>query len=210
MLSRSSSFTSTSESLNENLKPTIHLVRHHESLQNLPQCPRAPRPMLSRPLNIDHSSQSQHLTGKRPTASNAVLLPTHNLPTQSEKKMDLPIETIKRSIVQDDMENIQERFNEILISANQENESSTHLPAEQSSTTEYFTPKISIDENSKKKRDESINENEEEEDDDEDFPGELSFHSIETLNELNTSFSFDQSSEFDVSSIFRCAFHNIV
>ena len=62
MLSRSSSFTSSTfsctEIVNENLKLTTN-VRHHESLQNLQQqqSQRQTRPMLSRPLNIENNNQ---------------------------------------------------------------------------------------------------------------------------------------------------------
>lgn len=172
MLPRSSSFTSSATaSTHENVKPTVD-VRHHESLQNLPQCPRPTRPMLSRPLNIEHSSQAYFAhppaNVKRTNAIGAVLVATQNLP-QLEKKSELPVETIKRSIVQDDLENIQERLNEILITAptNNANESSL-LPTEQASTTEYFTPKISIDEHGKKKLDERENQSIHEAHDDDD------------------------------------------
>ena len=167
MLSRSSSFSSsTNETRNENVKPTTNTVRHHESCQNLPQVSRSTRPMLSRPLNIDHSTQAQHDQVKKST-SNAILQPTQNLPS-STTTTNNPSETIKRSIVQDDLENLQERLNEILISgptqpATQENETSL-LPADQASTTEYFTPKISIEDHSKKKK---LDEQTSDDDDDE-------------------------------------------
>ncbi len=72
-----------------------------------------------------------------------------------KKKSEEQIDTIKRTIVQDDIENIQERLNEMLIAASTTNDNETLLlPIEQTSTTQYFTPKISIDENGKKKIDE--------------------------------------------------------
>ena len=182
MLVRSSSFTlissSDSETINKNLKSTIS-VRHHESLQNLQQSQRSTRPMLSRPLNIENNNQ-HHLPTipqniKRSTTG-PILLPTQNLPINSlnhEKKYE-QIDTIKRTIVQDDIENIQERFNEMLIIAPSIHENETSLlPTEQSSTTQYFTPKISIDENGKKKLDEQdsqlINDGNKSSDDDDDL-----------------------------------------
>lgn len=181
MLSRSSSFTSsTTEPVNENLKSTTN-VRHHESLQNLQPSQRQTRPMLSRPLNIENNNQ-HHLpmipqNVKRSTTG-PVLVPTQNMPAHSqisEKKYE-QIDTIKRTIVQDDIENIQERLSEMLIVGPAANENETSLlPAEQSSTTQYFTPKISLDENGKKKIDEQDsqlmnveNKTNEEEDHDED------------------------------------------
>ncbi len=135
MISRSSSFTlSYTESLNENSKSTANF-RHHELLQNLQQTQRQIRPMLSRPLNIENNNQLHFLNS-----------------LYNEKKSEEQIDTIKRTIVQDDIENIQERLNEMLISVPPINDNETLLlPTEQISTTEYFTPKISIDENGKKK-----------------------------------------------------------
>jgi hypothetical protein len=135
MLSRSSSFTlSYTESLNENSKSTANF-RHHELLQNLQQTQRQIRPMLSRPLNIENNNQLHFLNS-----------------LYNEKKSEEQIDTIKRTIVQDDIENIQERLNEMLIAASTTNDNETLLlPIEQTSTTQYFTPKISIDENGKKK-----------------------------------------------------------
>jgi len=181
MLPRSSSFTSScAETINENSKSTTNF-RHHESLQNLQQSQRPTRPMLSRPLNIEnnnpHNLPMIPQNVKRTTTTGGILLPTQNLPINSinnEKKSEQQIDTIKRTIIQDDIENIQERLNEMLISAPIINDNETLLlSAEQVSTTEYFTPKISIDENGKKKIDEQdshlINEdNQTDEDDDDD------------------------------------------
>ncbi len=181
MLPRSSSFTSScAETINENSKSTTNF-RHHESLQNLQQSQRLTRPMLSRPLNIEnnnpHNLPMIPQNVKRTTTTGGILLPTQNLPINSinnEKKSEQQIDTIKRTIIQDDIENIQERLNEMLISAPTINDNETLLlSAEQVSTTEYFTPKISIDENGKKKIDEQdshlINEdNQTDEDDDDD------------------------------------------
>ncbi len=176
MLPRSSSFTSSTfsctETINENLKSTTN-VRHHESLQNLQQVQRQTRPMLSRPLNIENNNQ-HHLSiiphNTKRTTTGAILVPTQNLPVNNERKHE-HIEIIKRTIVQDDIENIQERLNELLIAVPLANNNETLLlPAEQVSTTQYFTPKISIDENGKKKLDEQdINDdNKTDEDDDDD------------------------------------------
>lgn len=147
MLPRSSSFTSTdTESIQINVKSTSNAVfRHHESLQNL----RPTRPMLSRQLNIENNNQQN----VKRVATGTTLLPTHNLPI-NEKKSELQVETIKRIAVQDDIENIQERLNEMLIVAPTATNETLLLPAEQASTTEYFTPKISIDDSGRKKGDE--------------------------------------------------------
>jgi len=177
MLSRSSSFTSScTESVNENLKSTI-TVRHHESLQNLQQSQRQTRPMLSRPLNIENNHQHNlpiiPINIKRTTTTGTILVPTQNLPINSqnnEKKSEQQIDTIKRTIVQDDIENIQERLNEMLITVPPTNDNETLLiPTEQISTTQYFTPKISIEENGKKKIDEDDSHLINDEDDDDDL-----------------------------------------
>jgi hypothetical protein len=107
--------------------------------------------MLSRPLNIENNNQHNlpmiPQNVKRTTATGGILLPTQNLPINSinnEKQID----TIKRTIIQDDIENIQERLNEMLIAVPSTNENDNkHLLTQQKSTTEYFTPKISIEEN---------------------------------------------------------------
>jgi len=169
MLSRSSSFTSScTESLNENLKSTTN-VRHHESLQNL----RQTRPMLSRPLNIENNNQN-HLPiishNIKRTTTGVILVPTQNLPINcqnNDKKSEQHIDTIKRTIVEDDIENIQERLNEMFIAVPPTNNNETLLQTtEQISTTQYFTPKISIDENGKKKSDEHENHSDDDDDDD--------------------------------------------
>ncbi len=176
MLSRSSSFTSScTESVNENLKSTTN-VRHHESLQNL----RQTRPMLSRPLNIENNNQN-HLPiishNIKRTTTGGILAPTQNLPINcqnNDKKVEQQIDTIKRTIIEDDIENIQERFNEMLIAVPPTNDNETLLqPTEQISTTQYFTPKISIDENGKKK----IDEDDDDDDDDDDLYRKI-FYSI--------------------------------
>jgi len=169
MLSRSSSFTSScTESVNENLKSTTN-VRHHESLQNL----RQTRPMLSRPLNIENNNQN-HLPiiphNIKRTTTGVILASTQNLPINSQnndKKSEQHIDTIKRTIVEDDIENIQERLHEMFIAAPSINDNETLLqPTEQISTTQYFTPKISIDENGKKKIDDEYKTDEDDDDDD--------------------------------------------
>jgi len=62
-----------------------------------------------------------------------------------KKKSEEQIDTIKRTIVQDDIENIQERLNAMLIAASTTNDNETLLlPIEQTSTTQYFTPKFQL------------------------------------------------------------------
>ena len=131
--------------------------------------------MLSRPLNIENNNQQNHpiipSNVKRSTTGSA-LASTQNLPVHS-----LSIDPIKRSTVQDDIDNIQERLNEMLITGPTSNETDTVLqPTEQSSTSQYFTPKISILDNGKEKIDEqdnqSMNKDDkegDEDDDDDDF-----------------------------------------
>ncbi|UJR34082.1 hypothetical protein I4U23_021492 [Adineta vaga] len=164
MLPRSSSFTSTdTESVNINTKTTN--VRHHESLQNL----RQTRPMLSRPLNIENNHLPMIPQNIKRTTTGPILVPTHNLPINSlanDRKHEQQIDTTKRTVVQDDIENIQERLNEMLIIAPIANNNETLLlPAEQVSTTEYFTPKVSIDESGKKKHDEDHSTDDDDDDD---------------------------------------------
>ena len=178
MLTRSTSLTSSissnNEPVNENIKATSN-VGHHESLQNLQ---RLTRPMLSRPLNIEHNAQNQApartQNGKR-TAATSILVATQNLPNtliNHEKKPVVQSDHVKRSVTQDDMENIQERLNEMLIIAparsNHSSNETLLLPPEQVSTTEYFTPKVSIDDHQgKKKPDEQDSQWDGEDDDDE-------------------------------------------
>jgi hypothetical protein len=166
--------------VNENVKATSN-VGHHESLQNLQ---RLTRPMLSRPLNIEHNNQNQapaRTQNAKRTAATAILVSTQNLPNtliNHERKPVVQSDHVKRSVTQDDIENIQERLNEMLIVAPATNNHSSNdtllLPAEQVSTTEYFTPKVSIDDNGKKKPDEhdsqllgeeSVTDNNDEDDD---------------------------------------------
>ena len=164
MLTRSTSLTSSisssNEPVNENVKATSN-VGHHESLQNLQ---RLTRPMLSRPLNIEHNNQNQapaRTQNAKRTAATAILVSTQNLPNtlvNHERKPLVQSDPVKRSVAQDDIENIQERLNEMLIIApatgNPSSNDTLLLPPEQVSTTEYFTPKVSIDDNGKKKPDE--------------------------------------------------------
>jgi hypothetical protein len=173
MLSRSTSFTSSTEPANENVKSTTS-VRHHESLQNLRQA----RPMLSRPLNIENNNKHNLPTipqNIKRTTAGTILTSTQNILTHlinNENKHEQHIDIIKRTIVQDDIENIHERLNEMLITAPIANDHETSLlPPEQASTTEYFTPKISLDENGKKKLDEhgsQLNDEENQTNDDDD------------------------------------------
>src|ERR1700733_5798096 len=108
MLSRSSSTSSCTEIVNENLKATTN-VRHHESLQNLQQSQRQTRPMLSRPLNIENNHLPTIPQNIKRTTTGTILAPTQNLPLNSQNNEKKPeqIDIIKRTIVQDDIENIQ-------------------------------------------------------------------------------------------------------
>ncbi|CAF3134017.1 unnamed protein product [Rotaria sp. Silwood2] len=204
MLARSSSFTSScTESINDNPKSTGNF-RHHESLQNLQQFQRQIRPMISRPLNIKNNNQA-HLpiisqNFKRTTAVNTILVPTENLPINSfnnDKKYEQQIDTMKRTIVQDDLENIQERLNDMLISVHPVNDNDTLLlQTEQTSTTQYFTPKISIDENGKKKHDSQLINDENHIDDDNDDELHLVSNETETAShpffDLLSTTSYEQ------------------
>jgi len=122
MLPRSSSTSSCRRTSNENLCPTNKLLHHSESSQNLEI-----KSSSHHPLTIDNN----HL----------------NLPAVPHPKNDssqnLNEKQLRRTIVQDDMENIQERLNEMLIAVPNENEKP--LLNQQKSTNEYFTPKISIE-----------------------------------------------------------------
>jgi hypothetical protein len=131
--------------------------------------------MISRPLNIENNNKNHppiipHNIKRTTTTTGTILAATQNLPINclnQEKNCEQQIDTIKRTIVQDDIENIQERLNEMLISAPPINENETLLlQVEQTSTTQYFTPKISIDENGKKKIDEDENQTDDDDDDD--------------------------------------------
>lgn len=137
--------------------------------------------MLSRPLNIENNNQQNHpiiLPNVKRSTTGSALASTQNLPVHSlssEKKPE-SIDPIKRSTVQDDIDSIQERLNEMLITGPTGNENDTVLqPTEQSSTSQYFTPKISILDNGKEKIDEQDNQSmnkankEEDDDDDDDF-----------------------------------------
>ena len=133
--------------------------------------------MLSRALNIENNNQHSNLPSNlKRTTNGSVLASAQNLPTHSlssEKKQE-PTDPIKRSTVQDDIENIQERLNGMLLTGPTSNENETVLQStEQTSTSQYFTPKISIHENEKEKIDEQENQlmnksNKEDEDDDND------------------------------------------
>jgi hypothetical protein len=137
MLPRSSSTSSCIQSFNENLPLTTNL-HHYESLQNLQQIQRQ-KP--SHPLTIDNN----HLN-----------LPIISLP----KKEILPkTEQLRRTIVQDDIENIQERLNDMIISVPSTNQNEKHLLTQQKSTNEYFTPKISIEDNQNDDEDDELDRN---------------------------------------------------
>jgi hypothetical protein len=129
MLPRSSSTSSCIQTLNENQIPTSAL-HHYESLQNLQQTQRQ---KSSHPLTIDNNHLNLPIV-PHPQKENV---------SKDEKKAD----KLRRTIVQDDIENIQERLNGMLIAVPSTNENEKHLLVQQPSTNEYFTPKISIEEN---------------------------------------------------------------
>jgi hypothetical protein len=133
MLPRSSSTSSCIQSLNENLPLTTNL-HHYESLQNLRQTQRQ---KCSHPLTIDNN----HLN--LPIIPHPVKATT----TIGEKKSEQQVDKLRRTIIQDDIENIEERLNEMLIAVPSTNENEKHLLTQQKSTNEYFTPKISIEDN---------------------------------------------------------------
>lgn len=89
-------------------------LHHYESLQNLQQS------KISHPLSIDNNQL--------------------NLPIIHHKKS----EKYPQIIPQDDIENVQERLNEMLISV-PSTTTDKPLLVQQKSTNEYFTPKISLD-----------------------------------------------------------------
>lgn len=139
MLPRSSSTSSCLQTLNENLTSSTTL-HHYESLQNLQ------RSKISHPLTVDNN----HL--------NLPIVPhpkKENIPVD-EKKTEQQVEKLRRTIVQDDIENIQERLNGMLIAVPSPNENAKSLLTQQKSTTEYFTPKISIEENDENDLDRNI------------------------------------------------------
>jgi preprotein translocase subunit SecD len=129
MLPRSSSTSSCIQSLNKNLPLT-----HYESLQNLRQTQRQ---KCSNPLTIDNN----HLN--LPIIPHPIKATT----TIGEKKSEQQVDKLRRTIVQDDIENLEERLNEMLIAVPSTNENEKHLLTQQKSTNEYFTPKISIEDN---------------------------------------------------------------
>jgi len=137
MLPRSSSTSSCIQSFDENLSSTTYL-HHYESLQNLQQ---SQRQKSSHPLTIDNNHLNLPIV---PHPKKGII--TETLPI-NEKKSEQQVDKLRRTIVQDDIENIQERLNEMLIAVPSTNENEKHLLTQQKSTTEYFTPKISIEEN---------------------------------------------------------------
>jgi hypothetical protein len=135
MLPRSSSTSSCIQSLNENLssKASLH---HCESLQDLhPSQTQKP----SHPLTIDNNHLNLPIISHPKKGTTSVNLPIN------EKKSEQQVDKLRRTIVQDDIENIQERLNGMLIAVPSTNENDKRLLTQQKSTTEYFTPKISIE-----------------------------------------------------------------
>ncbi|CAF1536107.1 unnamed protein product [Adineta ricciae] len=130
MFPRSSSTSSCRQSLNEN-----HPLPHYESLQNLYQVQRQ---KSSHPLTLDNNHLNLPVVPD-PIKENAPVKTEHLV--ANEKKPD----QLRRTIAQDDMENIQERLNEMLIAVPSINENEKQFLKQQKSTNEYFTPKVSID-----------------------------------------------------------------
>jgi len=139
MLPRSSSTSSCIQSFNENISLTTNL-HHYESLQNLQQIQRE---KSLHPLTVDNNHLNLPII---PHPKKEIII-KETLPI-NEKKTEQQSDKLRRTIVQDDIENIQERLNEMLIAVPSTNENDNkHLLTQQKSTTEYFTPKISIEEN---------------------------------------------------------------
>jgi hypothetical protein len=131
MLPRSSSTSSCIQSLNENLPLSTNL-HHYESLENLH---RSQTQKVLHPLTVDNN----HL--------NLPVIPNPKKETIliNENKNEQQVDKLRRTIVEDDIENIEERLNGMIIAVPSTNEK--RLLTQQKSTTEYFTPKISIEEN---------------------------------------------------------------
>jgi hypothetical protein len=137
MLPRSSSTSSCIQSFNENVSSTTNL-HHFESLQNLQQIQRQ---KSSHPLTIDNNHLNLPIIPHSKKGMRTEIL------SNNEKKNEQQFDKLRRTIVQDDIENIQERLNEMLIAVPSTNENEKYFLTQQKSTTEYFTPKISIEEN---------------------------------------------------------------
>ncbi|CAF0863541.1 unnamed protein product [Adineta steineri] len=135
MLPRSSSTSSCIQVPNENLPLTTNL-HHYESLQNLQQ---AQRQKCAHPLTIDNN----HLN--LPIIHNSIKNTIIENISVNGKKDEQQVNKLRQIIVQDDIENIQERLNEMLIAVPPTNENEKPLLTQQKSTNEYFTPKISVD-----------------------------------------------------------------
>ena len=127
MLPRSSSTSSCLQTVNENL-PSTNALHHYESLQNLQ------RSKVSHPLTLDNN----HL--------NLPIVSHPKKETNDEKKNEEQMDKLRRTMVQDDIENIQERLNGMMIGVSSNDENCQPLLTQQKSTTEYFTPKISVEE----------------------------------------------------------------
>jgi hypothetical protein len=139
MLPRSSSTSSCIQSFNENISLTTNL-HHYESLQNLQQIQRE---KSLHPLTVDNNHLNLPII---PHPKKEIIIIKETLPI-NEKKNEQQADKLRRTIVQDDIENIQERLNGMLIAVPSTNENEKHLLVQQPSTNEYFTPKISIEEN---------------------------------------------------------------
>ena len=129
MFPRSSSTSSCRQSLNEN-----HPLPHYESLQNLHQ---GQRQKTSHPLTLDNNHLNLPVVPD-PIKENAAIKPEHLV--VNEEKPD----QLRRTIIQDDIENIQERLNEMLIAVPSIDENEKQFLKQEKSTNEYFTPKVSI------------------------------------------------------------------
>ena len=71
-----------------------------------------------------------------------------NLPIVSHPKNEQQTDKLRQTMVRDDIENIQERLNGMMIGVpSTDDENPKVFLTQQKSTTEYFTPKISAEEN---------------------------------------------------------------
>ena len=141
MLTRSTSSSSSLQASSENQPSATHL-RRDESLQNLHR-PNRGKP--SKALLVDNNQLNLPLVVHRGKESIDTMR-SDSLPDDG-KTDEREVNELRRTIVQEDMENIQERLNEMLIAVPSGNENEKPALIQRKSTTEYFTPKVCIDGN---------------------------------------------------------------
>ena len=141
MLTRSTSSSSSLQASSENQPSATHL-RRDESLQNLQ---RANRGKPSKALLVDNNQLNLPLVVHHGKESIDTMR-SDSLPDDG-KTDEREVNELRRTIVQEDMENIQERLNEMLIAVPSGNENEKPALIQRKSTTEYFTPKVWIDGN---------------------------------------------------------------